>query len=356
MASRFAFPSFGAVALDSEAAVIRQALLIPTLLAAAMLAVGFTLANVAGVDGTGLFAPYLATGFAFALLSTLAYLFILFARLARQGAKGPIGHARSDLAPKLPLLILPVLVFPLFLVGFTTAKTAIPFLVGYSWDAFWADADKLIFGDDVWRLTHGWFGTRYMPVWEGLYSASWGGMLMLYMANIALYAKARTVGVVYVAMLATWLVGGWFMAYVTSAAGPVFAHLVDPSLSERFAALRVALDASLDPEGSTRLTQAYLAQALDHPVAVKGGGVSAMPSMHLAAVSIYVLSARGTRWLFPAIAFWLIIFLGSGYLGYHYWIDGIVAAAIAWLCWRLAEACFRERSDQRRQSAGGWKS
>ena len=352
MASRFAFPRLGDLSFGqpgSEAAAGRLAIILPALLAAAMLVIGFTIADIAGIDGSGLFAPYLSVSFAFTLLSLLAYAFIAFALLARAKADNPIPRVAGDLAAKAPILLLPALVFPLFLVGFTTAKTAIPFLVGYEWEAFWADADKLLLGEDAWRITHAWLGTDSMRAWELLYSATWGAMLMAYMANIALYARTRTVGIVYTAMLATWLIGGWLMAYATSAAGPIFAHLVDPSLADRFAPLRAALDASLQPDGSTRFTQIYLAEAIDSTIAVKGGGISAMPSMHIAAVSIYVLSARGTKWMWPAIAYWLIIFIGSAHLGYHYWVDGLAAAAIAWVCWKLAERCFRQKADAVRQ-------
>jgi membrane-associated phospholipid phosphatase len=62
-----------------------------------------------------------------------------------------------------------------------------------------------------------------------------------------------------------------------------------------------------------------------------------MPSMHLGVASIYVLAARKTPWLAPAILFWLIIFVASAYFGYHYWVDGIVAAAVAAMCWAAAE-------------------
>ena len=132
------------------------------------------------------------------------------------------------------------------------------------------------------------------------------------------------------------------MAYIMSAAGPIFAHLVDADLGARFAPLRSELNAVLSPDASISLTQAYLSQNIGIPIAVKGGGISAMPSMHIGAVTIFVLSARGTRWLIPSIAFWIIIFIGSAYFGYHYWIDGIVAALVAWGAWKIAEACFRE--------------
>jgi hypothetical protein len=343
MASRFAFPLFSQTSIEGEAAHARLALMIPAFLASAMLVVGYTIANIAGVDGTQLIIPYVRAGCMITLICFLAYLFISFARLAIKLAENPIPTVLEDLRAKAPMLLLPTLIFPLFLCGFTTAKTSIPFLVGFRWDAFWADADKLIFGEDAWRISHAWLGLETIRVWEWFYSTIWGLVLVLYKANVPMYATARRAGTIYMAMLLTWFVGGWFMAYSMSAAGPVFAHLFDPNLADRFAPMRAALEANLGPESSTRWTQLYLAQAVDAGIAYKGGGISAMPSMHLGACSIYVLSARGTKWLMPAIAFWIIIFIGSAYFGYHYWIDGIIAAVVAWLCWRIAEACFSPR-------------
>lgn len=123
----------------------------------------------------------------------------------------------------------------------------------------------------------------------------------------------------------------------------MFVHLTDPGLAPRFEPMREALDVALGGEGSVYRTQAYLAGAVASTLAVKGGGISAMPAMHLGAASIYVLAARRTRWMVPALAFWAIIFIGSAYFGYHYWIDGIVAAAVALVCWKLAEAYYERR-------------
>jgi hypothetical protein len=147
-------------------------------------------------------------------------------------------------------------------------------------------------------------------------------------------------GVMLTAMLATWIVVGWLLAYCFSSAGPVFAHLVDVSLAERFRPLREAIADPRWGADAVRRTQTYLSVAMYASFAVKGGGISAMPSMHIGMTSIYVLAARRTRWLLPAVAFWIIIFIESAYFGYHYWLDGIVAAAAAWGCWRLAEFLF----------------
>jgi membrane-associated phospholipid phosphatase len=73
---------------------------------------------------------------------------------------------------------------------------------------------------------------------------------------------------------------------------------------------------------------------------VIGGGVSAMPSMHLAVAMIFVMATRKSHWRAVAVPFWLLIFILSAYFGYHYWIDGIVGSIIAMLCWLAAERLF----------------
>src|SRR4030095_17011749 len=159
---------------------------------------------------------------------------------------------------RLPFLVLPALVFPLFLAGFTGAKVAIPHMVGFRWDFFWADLDRLIFGDDAWRITHKIFGRWTMPAWEWVYTVGWGFALAFSKALTALYLPRRLLAVFYTAMMGTWLFGGWLLAYCFSAAGPVFVHLVDPTSADRFAALRTELALSLSPHGAVREAQTYL--------------------------------------------------------------------------------------------------
>ena len=352
MASRFAFPRFGEVSFEGEAKAARLALMVPTLIAAAMLIVGFTTANIAGVRAARILLPYLEASFMFTVFSLTVYIFISVLKLFRQLAENPLARVHADLKVKAPFLLLPLLVFPLFLVGYTTAKTGIPFLVGYTWDAFWTAADKQIFGDDAWRISHAILGTQFIAVWEIVYTFVWGSAFVLFMTNVAIYGRPKFIGIVYTTMLSAWCIGGWLLAYLFSAAGPAFAHLVDPQVGANFAPMRETLDNVLPEMGRTRLTQRMLSIAIEWNVAVKGGGISAMPSMHLAAVSVYVLAARGTKWLFPSIAFWLIIFVCSAYLGWHYWVDGIASAAIVWICWKFAERCFREDPTETLSYAG----
>jgi hypothetical protein len=308
-----------------------------------MILVAAVVVEAAALDVRPLFFPYFSASAAVSLLCILGFIFIETAKLARVRADEPIARVWALLRARAVLMILPAIVFPAFLVSFTAAKTAIPFLVGYSWDAVWANADRLIFTDDVWHLTRRVLGTSHSGVWEWFYTVGWGAAFLVTGNAIALYARRSFVGLFFAAMFATWLIGGCLMAYSFSAAGPVFAHMFEPTLAEQFSPLREVLAASLG-NGPIGFTQHYLAAAAQSHVAAKGGGISAMPSMHLGATSIYVLAARRTPWLVPAIFFWLIIFVASGYFGYHYWVDGIVAAGVAWASWAAAESFYKRRT------------
>lgn len=319
----------------------RDALRLPAVLCGLMLAVGLASSFASGVDGSGLYLDYVAKGCLVTLVALLIFVFVEVVKLARIGADRPLAIVQARLSERWPMLLLPCLIFPLFLAGYTGAKTSIGFLVGFGWERIWADADLLLFGRDPWLITQRLFGTFAAEWWAWAYTFLWGGALLFSMSFVALLAGRRFAATYFSAMMATWLIGGWLMAIAFSAAGPVFAHLADPDLAARFAPLRDSLAAMLAPDNSLSMTQAYLATSLDQLVAVRGGGVSAMPSMHVAACTIYVCAARGTRWLVPAIILWWVIFVGSVHFGYHYAVDGIAAALVAVLCWRAAVAYFR---------------
>ena len=289
---------------------------------------------------------YILTGTAFTLLAGLIFAFVQFVGLARGRADQPLSVVLGRLRTRLPLLLLPTLLWPLLLAGYTTAKMSIPLIVGYGWDGFWADADRLVFGRDAWVLSIPLVEWAPVRAWEWIYSAGWGVVLFTWLAATPFVMSKKRLGIAYVTTFASWLIGGCLLAYATSAAGPVFAHLVDPALGDRFLPMRQHLASALSPDGPIRQSQKVLALALEKHIAMPAAGISAMPSMHLAMTTIYVLAARRTLWVVPACAFWLIIFIGSAYFGYHYWVDGILAAILAIVCWKAAELHFSSRQRQ----------
>jgi len=128
-------------------------MLLPVALCTAMLAIGFVVARLSGVDGSGLLWDYVLKSTAITLTYLMVWAFIEIAKLSRTNADRPLHIVARKLPKRLELIALPCLVFPLFLAGYTTAKTAIPFLVGFEWDRFWADTDAFLFGVAPWWIT-----------------------------------------------------------------------------------------------------------------------------------------------------------------------------------------------------------
>jgi hypothetical protein len=301
-----------------------------------MLAIGLGAATLADLDSRPVYLPYLQTYAAVTLVCILAWAFAVIARLATVRADDPLRKVAQALQPRLPLLVLPVLIAPLFLGGYTTAKTSMSRLISFRWDSFFTDMDKWIFASDPWRLTHALIGPSATAWLEGFYTLVWGATLVFVGAFIAILGGRRLVGRYFLTLSLAWMIGGIFLAYLFSSAGPVFAAHFDPALADRFAPLRDVLDRTLSEESSVRRTQAYLLRELSLSFVAKGGGISAMPSMHLATATLYILAARGTRWLIPAWLFFALTFLGSVHFGYHYAVDMPLAVLVTVICWQLA--------------------
>ena len=319
----------------TERTSVREVFFAPLLLCTLMAGCGVTTDRLADVSSSGLLLPYLETSLAITFVSILLTVFWWVLQLARTRADAPLEIVKERMRERAPYLLLPAVIFPLFFSSFTATKTAIPFLVGYTWDPFLTHADRLIFGDDAWRIAHHWLGNGAAATLEWFYCVVWGLGLFFVMALVPLNSSPRFTARFYTAMLGILLFGGFVLAYFFSSAGPVFAHLVNSDPSDQFADLRAGLSSTLEPYGPIGFTQKYLAAVLHSHEAVKGGGISAMPSMHLGVVAVYMFAAWRSRWFVPALVFWLIIFVGSAYFGYHYWIDGIVAtfvALFAWIC------------------------
>ena len=305
-----------------------------------MVSAALLLAWNAGIDGAALAPAYVLSASAVALIALLVWIGHRVVRMALVREARPLESLKRELPSKVEKLLLPAMVAPLFLAAFTAAKTSMVRLIGFRWDEFFADMDALIFRIDPWVISHAILGQYATTFLAFFYTAIFGLSLAFVQAFVAIYGNRRFVGTFFLALLMTWFWGGIVGAYLLSSAGPVFAHLADPELQVRFAPLIESLDRILDQDSSIRLTQTYLATAVDSSVAVKGGGISAMPSMHVAAGMIYVMAARRTRWQWLAVPFLALTWIGSIHFGYHYAVDGLLALPIAIVCWRFAESVY----------------
>lgn len=318
-------------------ASLPRELVVPCILCVLMIAGAAVTCTLAQVSYAGLLLPYFesslgATAFAAAVSS-----FWWVVQLARQGADRPINAVIDRLLDRSGFLFLAIILIPVFYANYTAAKTAIPLTVGYDWGPFWIKADQLLFGADAWRIAARWLSAPVERVFELLYTVVWGPLLLLVPAFVSLNAPRDRAAVFYTTFFGTWFIGGFVLAYALSAAGPVFFSIAHPTLAPHFLPLREMLQQRLIHSGPVQFTEAYLASEYGSHIATPGAGISAMPSMHIAVVTIYVIMARKTVWLVPACCFWAAIFVFSAFSGYHYWWDGIVAVAVTVACWAVAE-------------------
>lgn len=219
---------------------------------------------------------------------------------------------------------------------------------GFPLDPALAAIDRLMFfGRDGWHVTHALFGNVSATLFFDRCYAIWLPLMFAFpvLAVVAIAdvrVRARLLG----CWLMSWLLIGSLAAWALGSAGPIYYNaLVAPNAS--FAELQnalAALAAAAHAKGQVIAAidfQALLLSEHSRPGLAPAGGISAMPSMHVAMAVLFAIgsfhAARWLGWLMSAYA--LAIWIGSVHLGWHYAIDGLVGAAMMGLLW-LAAAPF----------------
>lgn len=232
-----------------------------------------------------------------------------------------------------------LLCLALFMPFFSAFKSAIPFFNPFDWDETFIAWDRAIFlGYDAWVVLQPFLG--FPIITSGLSGVYHLWILLIYAGSviIGVYQPNRMLRQRYfVGYFLIWSIIGIGFANALSSVGPVF---VGPILG---------MD-TFDNQ------MAYLNEANRHwPVMVLevqdmllqwhnsgdhglGRGITAMPSMHVALAFMFFLAMRqiSTLWSRLALAFLVLIFIGSVHLAYHYAVDGIIAILLVWPIWWVA--------------------
>ena len=277
----------------------------------------------------------------------LAVGFVLFGHLCHQALHvrpfSPRGALRTALSdPRLRLervfyAAIPVLLIPVFATTFTSFKNAIPNIHPFAYDVGLMELDRLLhFGVDPWRLLQPllghplvtstlsyfynfWFPLMYLVLYWQIFSLGNPRLRLQYLLSFAVI----------------WTLAGNLLALVLSSAGPCFYDLVTGTTGPYGELLSYLQQANEQYRNWSLEAQSYLWQVYLAGNVEIGGGISAMPSLHVAVAVLQALlgwqASRKLGLLLGAYAF--VIVLASVHLGWHYAVDGYFSIALAAAVW-----------------------
>ncbi|RWD00158.1 MAG: hypothetical protein EOS58_30730 [Mesorhizobium sp.] len=284
------------------------------------------------------------------LLPILMLLGLAFAGIIQQPGS-PLGYVRAKIRSRGIGAMTTIGVFTLCLGAFTTYKHEFSSLVGFFADPLFARLDATIHFGDPWRWT------RALPV-PGffdrmlyfLYSQLWLALVAGIIVFAAWMEDAATRLRYFTALLSTAILLGVVARLAGSSAGPIFYDRLFGG--DRFADLMSALKTS-DSGPETLQIADYLYASYASNETVVGSGISAMPSFHVAMVTLNALFLWSLNRRVGSIA-WLyagLILFGSVYAGWHYAIDGYVSIATVLMIWRWTRRRYVAPGDHRNDTA-----
>ena len=229
----------------------------------------------------------------------------------------------------------------LYMIGFSFIKKAIPLAHPFAWDQTLMQWDQLLhFGRQpyewlapllnvplvtfVLNLNYNiWFFVMFtLWYWQG-FAAKDTALRMRFLLGFTL----------------TWFMGTSVLGTFFSSVGPCLYGRLLPGV-DPYAPLMAWLN-EVNQTHTIFALQAMNELWKDYETGTGLiNGISAMPSMHVGASILFALVgfASGKKWLgYLLSVFAALIFVGSIHLGWHYAIDGYAGAAVALICWWMAE-------------------
>jgi hypothetical protein len=223
--------------------------------------------------------------------------------------------------------------------AFLPLKYAIPAEVPFWLDRPIVDAERWLFGADPWRLLDALLGWAVVPLdWlYGCWLPVQSVILFLLILSRPTPAKSRAL----IAYSLAWFILGAVAAVLLSSVGPIFYdRLYGGSAFAPLAETLRARGAWLAIGESDRMWAAF---AGGDPGLV--AGISAVPSIHVA-ISLWIFLMARTivpRAALPAFFYFVLIWIGSVQLGWHYASDGLAGALGMLAVWQLARVIQNRR-------------
>lgn len=234
--------------------------------------------------------------------------------------------------------VLPVFaLFPFFGSAFSYFRIYIPSFHAFSWDPTLAEWDRWLHGGThPWEWLQPVLGYPYVTtIINGFYHVWFVAMFGVILWQMGSLSRPRLRMQFFLTFVLLWALLGNVAATLLSSAGPVYYGRVT-NLDDPFAPLMDYLRAAneVTPVWALNVQELLWASYSENGLAIIGG-ITAMPSMHIATSTAFMLVALATSrplgYLFAAFA--LMMQIGSVHLGWHYAIDGYVAFIGTWGIW-----------------------
>ena len=268
---------------------------------------------------------------------------VVIAAIAQVVAIAAPGTWRLDV--RAPWLAIAILASGITMPLFELFKQRILPLRGFPFDRPIAAFERaLLFGHDAWSVTHALFGTVGATLFFDRLYAFWLPMMFLFPVVVVVTARSERLRArLLICWLSSWVLVAGIGAWVFGSAGPCYyTKLVGSDAG--FAGLdaqlaRLNAQAHANGQGIAAIDfQNMLLEGQSATSLLPAGGISAMPSMHVAMAVLFALAGfsfgRIAGWIFATYA--LLIWIGSIHLGWHYATDGIVGAAMMIGVWHLS--------------------
>jgi hypothetical protein len=228
---------------------------------------------------------------------------------------------------------------------FSPFKEMIGHITQFPLDRPIATFEHMLLGRDAWEYTHYLFGGAWPTFFLQMSYTAW--FILMWLSVIFCIAKTDKLALrshFMLAFLLTWILVGSLAANFLGSAGPCFYDQIFGG--NRFAALNERLreiDASLKTVApnlgiASLQMQDWLWKAYSQKDNLFGGGISAMPSVHVAVATIMAQGGYGigksTGRAMTGYA--VLVWIASVHLGWHYALDGVVGALMAIAIWKFA--------------------
>lgn len=234
--------------------------------------------------------------------------------------------------------IWPISTLIILIPSFNVFKQTILSERGFTTDPLLEELDFLIFGKNPGLILHEFIGNQNTTIYIDNLNNSWFIPMILSIFLVA-FSNSQKLRIRYVSgYIFVWIFIGSIMAYLLPSAGPCFyIDFIDPN-HNGYAQLMSYLHSHHNDSTPIKAIayQQYLASVFGKPIVTIGAGISAMPSVHVALATLFALgSYYYNRYLgILMVIYALLIWIGSIYLGWHYFVDGLVSFILVILFWK----------------------